>query len=146
MHDANLTLSGPMAKHFADEIETAANEMAFDVDSTTITNVEVHRHESETMTAPNGDEVVAPFTLHVFWWLDLPEGVDYAREGSAHGIETELHWFLTGELSELVKAQFDFDISLDRTQRCDHPEEMVKPVEVSSDYCEKCGGPAIDIA
>jgi hypothetical protein len=150
MHDAMIPLTENDVMNNFEQIKEAAEEVSFDMDSDMeVTNVSVDRIEAHTDRTPDGEEIEVPGSILVFFWLDLPEHIDYAKEGNASGIEIDLHWEFTGELylrKEHIEGSIEVpEATLDRTKRCNHPEDQRVAVEVSNDYCEKCGGPAIQV-
>lgn len=116
MHDFKMTLEGQFAKAFRDEIIEAAKEIEFEVDSTEITKFEAVQNREHQHINPKGEEVTVPYQLVLFFWMDVPEGVDYTDPMNASGIEAEMEIFFQSNLLTKIKKKFNFESETNFTE------------------------------
>lgn len=146
MHDAILFLEGSNAVDHFSGIKAAAEAVEFkDSDDIEVTDVTAEVDMIEPMTASDGTEVEPEGHVVVAFEIDLPDSTDYAKAGNASGLETDINHFFRREASEAVNEAVTFEAKVNRTKLCDHPEDQQQFAEKTEDFCEKCGGPAIEV-
>jgi hypothetical protein len=145
MHDAILFLSGSNAVDNFEALEATAEAVEFPDSDIEITDVTAEVDMTEPMKAPDGTEIEPEGHVIIAFELDLPDSIDYAKAGNASGLEMDINNFLRREASDEVNDAVEFTATVDRTKRCDHPEDQRHYAEATDDYCAKCGGPAIEV-
>lgn len=145
MHDVFLFLPGSNAVDHYEDLEAVAEAVEFPDSDIEVTDVTVEVDMTEPMTTSDGTEVEPEGHVIIAFQLNLPEETDYAKAGNASGLEMDINHFLRQEASDELREMFDFDAKVNRTKRCDHPEDQRHFAEKTEDFCAKCGGPAIEV-
>jgi len=146
MHDVILFFESSNVVDHSEALKETVESVEFENDDDiNVTNVTFDVREGEEMTAPNGETVMADGMTVVTFNLELPEETDYAFAPKALGLEVGMNHLLRREAGEELTEAVKFDAKVNRTKHCDHPEEQREFAEKTTDYCGKCGGPAIEV-
>lgn len=147
MHDASIILCGNAIDEHFEELQLIVDAISEEEDQMNeITNASMQYHESHIDRTPNGETVEVPPAVMIFFWIDTKDSIDYAKENNSMGLEADLNHLIHKRASDELLDAFDFDASLDRTKRCDHPDDEVEATDGCPDFCNKCGGPAVEVA